>query len=203
MCSRTNFTQIISNSEVDQFDFFKSQMPEFKKIAVFCGASSGSDPVYIECARKLGEEMVRRNIGLVYGGGNVGLMGAIAETVGKGLGEDSVIGVIPKALAPREISGTTVGEIRLVEDMHTRKAMMFAEADAFIAIPGGFGTLDETLEITTWQQLVSKRYNIVKIIDFKVISFPRLSSNLRLEFFFLSLGIPYETSRYSQHLRFL
>jgi uncharacterized protein (TIGR00730 family) len=129
-------------------------MTQFKKIAVFCGASSGSDPVYIECAKKLGEEMVRRKIGLVYGGGNVGLMGAIAETVGKGLGEENVIGVIPKALAPREISGTTVGEIRLVEDMHTRKAIMFAEADAFIAIPGGFGTLDETIEITTWQQLV-------------------------------------------------
>ena len=88
-----------------------------------------------------------------YGGGNVGLMGAIAETVGRGLGEEHVIGVIPAALAPREISGTTVGEIRLVEDMHTRKAMMFDLADAFISIPGGFGTLDETVEITTWHQL--------------------------------------------------
>lgn len=112
--------------------------------------------------------MVRRKIGLVYGGGNIGLMGAIAETVGKGLGENNVIGVIPKALAPREISGTTVGEIRLVEDMHTRKAMMFAEADAFIAIPGGFGTLDETLEITTWQQLGfhSKPVGILNISGF-------------------------------------
>lgn len=129
-------------------------MSEFKKIAVFCGASSGTNPVYIQCAKQLGEEMVRRKIGLVYGGGNVGLMGAIAETVGNGLGEDRVLGVIPKALAPREISGTTVGEIRLVDDMHSRKALMFSEADAFIAIPGGFGTLDETIEITTWQQLV-------------------------------------------------
>ena len=77
---------------------------EFKKIAVFCGASSGSNPVYLQCARQLGEEMVRRRIGLVYGGGNVGLMGAIAETVGKGIGEENVIGVIPKALAPREVS---------------------------------------------------------------------------------------------------
>ncbi|GAB4815657.1 hypothetical protein N2152v2_002703 [Parachlorella kessleri] len=85
--------------------------------------------------------------------GNVGLMGAVAETVAAGLGEGAVIGVIPSALAPREISGHTVGEIRLVEDMHTRKAMMFDEADAFVTIPGGFGTLDETLEITTWQQL--------------------------------------------------
>lgn len=97
--------------------------------------------------------MARRGIGLVYGGGNVGLMGAVAEAVGSGLGPEHVIGVIPAALAPREISGTTVGEIRVVESMHERKAMMFEEADAFISIPGGFGTLDETLEITTWQQL--------------------------------------------------
>ena len=129
-------------------------MKEFKKIAVFCGASSGSSPIYEQFARLLGEEMVRRKIGLVYGGGNVGLMGVIAETVGKGLGEEHVIGVIPQALAPREISGSTIGEIRLTEHMHSRKAMMFEEADAFIAIPGGFGTLDETIEITTWQQLV-------------------------------------------------
>ncbi|KAI7839678.1 hypothetical protein COHA_006487 [Chlorella ohadii] len=129
------------------------QPREFKKIAVFCGASSGGSPVYVEAARALGEEMVRRGIGLVYGGGNVGLMGAIAETVGKGLGEQSVIGVIPAALEPREISGTTVGEIRVVPSMHERKAIMFDESDAFIAIPGGYGTLDETLEITTWQQL--------------------------------------------------
>lgn len=107
----------------------------------------------MQCARALGEELVKRKIGLVYGGGNVGLMGAVAETVGAGLGESAVIGVIPSALAPREISGTTVGEIRVVDDMHKRKAMMFAEADAFITIPGGFGTLDELLEITTWQQL--------------------------------------------------
>ncbi|PRW58826.1 cytokinin riboside 5 -monophosphate phosphoribohydrolase LOG8 [Chlorella sorokiniana] len=130
-----------------------SETKQFKKIAVFCGASSGSSPVYVEAAKALGEEMVRRGIGLVYGGGNVGLMGAIAETVGSGLGGDSVIGVIPAALEPREISGTTVGEIRVVESMHERKAIMFDEADAFISIPGGYGTLDETLEITTWHQL--------------------------------------------------
>lgn len=130
-------------------------MRELKKVAVFCGASVGNSPEYLSCARELGEELVRRRIGLVYGGGNVGLMGAIAQTVSDGLGPHHVVGIIPKSLAPREISGTTVGEIRLVDDMHSRKAMMFAEADAFIAIPGGFGTLDETIEITTWQQLVS------------------------------------------------
>lgn len=78
-------------------------MPKIEKIAVFCGASSGNRDEYLEAARALGEEMVRRKIGLVYGGGNVGLMGAIAETVGRGLGENNVIGVIPKALAPREV----------------------------------------------------------------------------------------------------
>lgn len=123
------------------------------KIAVFCGASAGSSPEYVAAAKALGEEMARRGIGLVYGGGNVGLMGAVAEAVGSGLGSEHVIGVIPAALAPREISGTTVGEIRVVKSMHERKAMMFEEADAFITIPGGYGTLDETLEITTWQQL--------------------------------------------------
>ncbi|EIE19309.1 hypothetical protein COCSUDRAFT_25815 [Coccomyxa subellipsoidea C-169] len=124
-----------------------------RKIAVFCGASSGNSPEYLQCARELGHEMVRRGIGLVYGGGNVGLMGEIAHTVYNGLGEESVIGVIPEALQPREISGETVGEIRIVPDMHTRKAMMSAEADAFIGIPGGFGTLEELMEMVTWQQL--------------------------------------------------
>jgi hypothetical protein len=79
-------------------------MRELRKIAVFCGASPGCDAAYAECARKLGEEMVRRKIGLVYGGGNVGLMGIVATTVGAGLGEEHVIGVIPKALEPREAS---------------------------------------------------------------------------------------------------
>ncbi|CAL5221821.1 g4078 [Coccomyxa viridis] len=97
--------------------------------------------------------MVKRGIGLVYGGGNVGLMGEIASTVYAGLGEENVIGVIPEALQPREISGQTYGELRVVPDMHTRKAQMSAEADAFIGIPGGFGTLEELLEMVTWQQL--------------------------------------------------
>ena len=123
---------------------------KFKKVAVFCGASTGG-PAYAAAARALGEELVRRGVGLVYGGGNVGLMGVVAETVAAaGL---PVVGVIPAALAPREISGTTCGEIRMVDNMHQRKAMMFDEADAFVTLPGGYGTLDETLEITTWNQL--------------------------------------------------
>ncbi|KAL4860244.1 hypothetical protein ACK3TF_000429 [Chlorella vulgaris] len=128
-------------------------VPTFRRIAVFCGASSGSSPMYVDAAAALGAEMAARGIGLVYGGGNVGLMGSVAEAVGSRLGPEHVLGVIPAALAPREISGTTVGEIRVVDSMHERKALMFEEADAFISIPGGFGTLDETLEVTTWQQL--------------------------------------------------
>lgn len=117
-----------------------SNVLELKKIAVFCGSSMGSNPIHKQAARALGEEMVRRRIGLVYGGGNVGLMGVIAETCAQ-LGEDSVMGVIPKNLAPREISGTTIGNIHIVDDMHSRKALMFREADGFITIPGGMITI--------------------------------------------------------------
>ncbi|KAK9839266.1 hypothetical protein WJX81_004770 [Elliptochloris bilobata] len=124
-----------------------------RKIAVFCGFSTGSGPEYVQLARDLGAELVKRHIGLVYGGGNNGLMGAIAHTVLEGLGEQAVIGVIPEALQPHEISGPTLGDIRVVPDMHTRKALMAAEADAFIALPGGFGTLEELIEVVTWQQL--------------------------------------------------
>ncbi|KAK9806701.1 hypothetical protein WJX73_010267 [Symbiochloris irregularis] len=130
-------------------------MPDakFKRIAVFCGSSKGKTDAYVECARALGAELVKRQIKLVYGGGNVGCMGAIATTVSAGLGEDSVIGVIPGALQPREISGGAIGELIIVPDMHARKAKMCDLADAFIAMPGGFGTLEEILEMLTWQQL--------------------------------------------------
>ena len=95
--------------------------------------------------------MVKSNIGLVYGGGNIGLMGEIAHTVDDGGVE--VIGVIPEALVDREVSGTTVGETIVVDSMHTRKATMASKADGFVALPGGYGTLEELLEIITWQQL--------------------------------------------------
>jgi uncharacterized protein (TIGR00730 family) len=128
---------------------------KLSKIAVFCGSSIGKSSAYTAPTIALGEEMSRRNIGLVYGGGNVGLMGVIAETVYKGHGCDdaAVVGVIPDYLEDREVSGKTVGETIVVKDMHSRKAKMFDLADAFIAIPGGLGTLDETIEISTWQQL--------------------------------------------------
>lgn len=123
----------------------------FRRVAVFCGANAGASPSYHAAAIALGTELAARGIGIVYGGGNVGLMGAVAEAVAAG--GASVIGVIPAALQPREISGETVGDLRVVPDMHTRKRAMFDAADAFIALPGGFGTLEELLEMITWQQL--------------------------------------------------
>ncbi|MCO5592613.1 hypothetical protein L7F22_046616 [Adiantum nelumboides] len=125
--------------------------PKFKRICVFCGSKSGSKPVYSDAALELGRELVDRKINLIYGGGSVGLMGLVSKTVYEGGGH--VIGVIPKALMPSEISGQTVGELRVVTDMHQRKAEMARHADAFIALPGGYGTLEELLEMTTWSQL--------------------------------------------------
>lgn len=107
----------------------------------------------MEGARALAHEMVAQKIGLVYGGGTVGLMGEIARTVAAGLGDEGVFGVLPEALAPREVSGALIGQTHIVPDMHSRKAMMAQHADGFIAMPGGFGTLEELLEVVTWQQL--------------------------------------------------
>jgi len=101
----------------------------------------------------MGRELVKNNIALVYGGGTVGLMGEIARTVCDGSGPNSVIGVIPGALAPRELSGEMIGQVTVVDDMHQRKALMAKHADGFIGMPGGFGTLEELLEVITWQQL--------------------------------------------------
>mmetsp|Transcript_74604 Transcript_74604/g.112412 ORF Transcript_74604/g.112412 Transcript_74604/m.112412 type:complete len:194 (+) Transcript_74604:3-584(+) len=120
-------------------------------ICVFCGSSSGNDPVYTQKANELGKEFVKRNIGLVYGGGTVGLMGEISNTINNGGGK--VTGVIPSALCKREISGENIGEVIIVKDMHTRKALMAEKSQAFIAMPGGFGTFEELFEVITWAQL--------------------------------------------------
>lgn len=125
--------------------------PKFRRICVFCGSHSGIKPAYSDAALELGKELVERKINLVYGGGSVGLMGLVSKTVHDG--GCHVLGVIPKALMPSEISGQTVGELRVVADMHQRKAEMARHADAFIALPGGYGTLEELLEMTTWSQL--------------------------------------------------
>ncbi|PWA82021.1 lysine decarboxylase family protein [Artemisia annua] len=123
----------------------------FKRICVFCGSSSGKKPSYQEAAIELGKELVERRIDLVYGGGSVGLMGLVSQAVHDG--GRHVLGVIPRTLMPREITGETVGEVKAVADMHERKAEMARQADAFIALPGGYGTLEELLEVITWAQL--------------------------------------------------
>jgi uncharacterized protein (TIGR00730 family) len=122
-----------------------------KRICVFCGSSPGGDPAYRACAEELGVELTRRNIGLVFGGGNVGLMGAIADAVLKAGGE--AIGVIPEHLMTREIGHKQLAKLHVVKSMHERKALMADLSDAFIALPGGFGTLEEFFEVLTWSQL--------------------------------------------------
>ena len=121
-----------------------------KRICVFCGSQAGSREVYGEQARALGRAMAERGIGLVYGGGGIGMMGAVADAMIEARGE--VIGVIPYALASKERARRDV-DMRVVNTMHERKAMMAELSDAFIAMPGGFGTLEEMMETITWGQL--------------------------------------------------
>ncbi|KAK2660701.1 hypothetical protein Ddye_007234 [Dipteronia dyeriana] len=128
-----------------------SMKSRFKRVCVFCGSSPGKGPSYQLAAVQLGQQLVERNIDLVYGGGSIGLMGLISQAVYDG--GRHVLGVIPKTLMPREITGETVGEVRAVSGMHQRKAEMARQADAFIALPGGYGTLEELLEVITWAQL--------------------------------------------------
>jgi uncharacterized protein (TIGR00730 family) len=122
-----------------------------KSIAVYCGASFGADPKYADAARALAQVLVAHNIGLVYGGGNVGLMGTIADEVLRIGGEAT--GVIPRALVEREVGHTGLTRMFVVKDMHERKAMMADLSDGFIAMPGGMGTLEELFEMLTWSQL--------------------------------------------------
>lgn len=126
-------------------------MNSISHICVYCGASDGVNGEYLTGASALGAEMARRGIGLVYGGGSVGVMGAVARGVAGNGG--SVHGVIPAALRPKEVSGEPIGHLEVVDSMHTRKARMAELADAFIALPGGFGTLEELFETITWTQL--------------------------------------------------
>lgn len=129
-----------------------------QRIAVFCGSKSGSDPVYAAATTALGRLMVARRHGLVYGGGSVGLMGVVADAVLEAGGE--VIGVIPEMLATRELLHPRVPDMRRVPDMHARKALMAELAGAFIALPGGYGTLEELFEVITWAQLGIHRKSI-------------------------------------------
>lgn len=120
-------------------------------LTVFCGANTGSDPVYTEVARQMGHLLASEGIALVYGGGKVGLMGVIADAVLEKGGK--VIGVIPHFLAHKEVEHTGVTEMHYSETMHERKMRMFELSDGAIAMPGGFGTLDELFELCTWAQL--------------------------------------------------
>ncbi len=121
------------------------------RVCVFCGSNTGSDPSYADAARNLGQLLAREGVSLVYGGGSVGLMGELADSVLASGGE--VIGVIPHALWAREVGHRGLTDIRIVDTMHERKALMADLADAFIALPGGLGTLEEIFEIWTWAQL--------------------------------------------------
>jgi uncharacterized protein (TIGR00730 family) len=122
-----------------------------KTLAVYCGASSGANPFYADAARLLAASLVEHNIGLVYGGGKVGLMGVIADEVLRLGGEAT--GVIPKALVEREVGHAGLTRLFVVKDMHERKAMMAELSEGFIAMPGGMGTLEELFEMLTWSQL--------------------------------------------------
>jgi len=122
-----------------------------KSLCIYCGSSAGASPSYADAARKLAAAMVENNIALVYGGGNVGLMGIIADEVLR-LGGKAT-GVIPKALLDKEVGHLGLTRLHIVKDMHERKAMMAELCDGFIAMPGGIGTLEELFEIFTWSQL--------------------------------------------------
>lgn len=144
-----------------------------KRICVFCGSSPGASPEYLQAATQLGYTLAGKNIGLVYGGAKVGMMGRIAEAVLQKKGE--VIGVIPKGLAEKEVSFTGLSDLRVVDSMHERKAIMADLSDGFIALPGGLGTLEEFFEVATWAQLglhpkpcglLNVRHYYDKLMDF-------------------------------------
>src|ERR1700730_18248002 len=122
-----------------------------RRLCVFCGSSKGGRAMYADSARRLGERLAARDLGLVYGGGHIGLMGVLADAVLRAGGQ--VIGVIPQALVDKELAHTGLTELRVVGTMHQRKALMADLADGFIALPGGFGTADELFEVLTWAQL--------------------------------------------------
>ena len=137
-----------------------------KSICVFCGSSAGTNPIYAEYAKKLGSTIAHSDLRLIYGGGNVGLMGIIADQVLKFEGE--VTGVIPHFLFEWEVGHTGLTELIKVESMHERKKIMSELADGFIAMPGGFGTLEELGEILTWVQLsiIQKPVGILNVNGF-------------------------------------
>jgi uncharacterized protein (TIGR00730 family) len=137
-----------------------------RRICIFCASSPGSRPEYRVAAEEMAAELVRRNIGLVYGGGNVGLMGTIADAVLRAGGE--AVGVIPEHLMVREVGHKGLSKLHVVRSMHERKALMADLSDAFIALPGGFGTLEEFCEVVTWTQLGlhAKPCGILNVLEY-------------------------------------
>ena len=125
--------------------------PNLPSICVFCGSSNGADPAYVQTAKELGQRIATAGLGLVFGGATVGLMGVLADATIAGGAE--VIGVMPEVLMDREIANRGITHFHVVKTMHERKALMYDHADAFIVLPGGYGTLDEFMEIVTWAQL--------------------------------------------------
>jgi uncharacterized protein (TIGR00730 family) len=122
-----------------------------KSLVVYCGANPGHNPIYGEAAFALGAELAKRNIRLIYGGGNLGLMGRVADGAMENQG--SATGIIPNFLAKLEVAHKTLTELHFVDTMHERKAKMVSMSDGVIALPGGYGTMDELFEILTWSQL--------------------------------------------------
>nr|BDT29937.1 TIGR00730 family Rossman fold protein [Bacteriovorax sp. HI3] len=122
-----------------------------KNLCIFCGSASGQGSKYLELGHAIGELLVKNNVGLVYGGASIGLMGAIADSVLKNKGR--VIGVIPQALVDYEVAHSGLTQLHVVDNMHQRKQLMYDNADAFLSLPGGMGTLDEMFEVLTWTQL--------------------------------------------------
>src|SRR4051794_16393312 len=126
-------------------------MPALRRVCVYAGSTPGADPAYAAAAAALARELARRRIGLVFGGGKVGLMGVLADTILAEGGE--AIGVIPQALVEREVGHAGLTELHVVGSMHERKALMAELSSGFVAVPGGIGTLEELIEVFTWAQL--------------------------------------------------
>jgi uncharacterized protein (TIGR00730 family) len=126
-------------------------VPELSSICVFCGSNAGAQPAYVETAEAVGRGLARRGVRVVYGGARVGMMGALADAARSAGGD--VVGVMPQAIFDREVGHTGLDDLRVVGSMHERKALMAELSDAFIALPGGVGTLEELFEVYTWAQL--------------------------------------------------
>jgi uncharacterized protein (TIGR00730 family) len=153
-----------------------------KRICVFCGSSAGADPAFAAAAKAVGDVLACRGVELVYGGGNVGLMGIVADAAIKAGGR--VTGVIPQSLVDRELAHKAISDLRIVSSMHERKAMMADLSDAFVALPGGYGTLEEFCEILTWAQLGlhQKPFGLLNVQQFYDSFIAQIDHAVRMKF---------------------